>query len=187
MPDGPYSEEEKEKARQRQQRIMRRSTLLSFLGVMLFASLGYFLYKTTPSPYEEQLNSVILHSAPTVSMTVLQKKSGGGWTDLDHTPNEGEEVAFKVSTTHPIHVALFAEANHTKKRLIFDYIRIPPGENKILKVNNSPYIYRVAKGEQHVVFCMVVATDSQGLPKALAPVLAQVHLDDLPKTHCASW
>jgi len=191
MSDQPSNEEEKEQEKERvrliQQRIVRRSTLLSFVGVILFASLGYLLYKTTPSPYEEQLNNVILHTEPSVSMAVLQQAADGSWGDLDHTPDEGEKVAFRVSSTHPIHVALFAETNHTEKRLIFDYIRIPPGENKILKVNNSPYIYQVAKGEEHVVFCMVVATDSQKLPKALAPVLAQVHLDDIPATQCASW
>ena len=179
--------EEKEHARLTRQKILHRSTIVSLVGVLLFGGLGYLLYKTTPSPYKEVTESVILHSEPKVTMSVMQKTLEGGWGDLDHTPNEGEEVAFKISSTHPIHVALFVEANHENKRLVFDYLRIPPGENKMLKVNNSPYTYKVQAGDEHVVFCMVVETDPEKLSKALAPVLADLHLDNLPKEHCTSW
>lgn len=179
--------ESKEVRRAQEQRIIRRSTLISLVGGVIFLGLGYLLYKAMPSPYEEIKESAILRAEATVSMAVLQYNADGSWGALDHTPNEGEKVAFKISTTQPIHVALFVEANHTEKHLVFDYLRIPPGENKILKVGNQPYIYQVGKGEEHVVFCMVVVTDPDKLPTALADVLPKVHLDDLPKEHCASW
>jgi hypothetical protein len=181
------SPEEKEQARQKQQRIVRRSTILSLVGGILFGGLGYLVYKTTPSPYEEQKQSVILHTDPTVSMNILQQTLEGGWGNLDHQPNWGERVAFNISTTHPIHVALFAETNHANKHLEFDYLRVPPGENRLLKINNRPYVYEVKEGDEHVVFCMVISTEAEKLPQTLATVLPQLHLDDLPKEHCASW
>ena len=181
------SPEEKERAHQTKQKILHRSTLISLVGGLLFGALGYMLYKMTPSPYEDVVGNVILHTEPQVNMAVVQKTAEGGWSDLDHTPNEGEKVAFRISSTHPIHVALFAEANHENKYLIFDYLRIPPGENKMLKVNNTPYTYTVKAGDEHVVFCMVVETDPQALPKALASVLSDVHLDNLPEEHCTRW
>jgi len=179
--------DEKEQRRRNDQRILRRSTLLSLIGVFMFVVSGYLLYKNVPSPYDEIKESLVLRADAKVSLAVLQQNQNNGWGDLDHIPNEGDKVAFKISTTQPIHIALFAEVNHTEKQLVFDYIRIPPGENKMLKVGNQPYIYQVGKGQEHVVFCMVVETDPNKLPQALAPVLTKVHLDDLPKAHCASW
>ena len=179
--------EEKARAEQTKQKILQRSTLISLVGVLLFSALGYLLYKMTPPPNKEILENVILTTEPKVAMAVVQKNDDGAWEDLDHAPGAGEKVAFRISSTHPIHVALFAEANHENKHLIFDYIRIPPGENRLLKVNNSPYTYVVKEGDEHVVFCMVVATDPKKLPQALAPRLSELHLDHFPPEHCARW
>ena len=179
--------EEKQQAREKVRRITQRSTIVSIIGGLLFGLFGYILYKITPAPNVEQKQSVILQTEPKVAMEVLQKMPDGSWGDLDHTPDAGDKVAFKVSTTHPIHIALFAEANHKDKHLIIDYLRVPPGEKKILKVIDKPYTYEVKPGEEHVVFCMVVVREEGDMKNALATVYMQEHLDNMPKDHCASW
>ncbi|TPW10955.1 MAG: hypothetical protein FD130_2083 [Halothiobacillaceae bacterium] len=178
---------ENEQNRQRRDKILRRSTQLSLVGLTLFALLGYLLVNFTPSPYDEIIDNVVLRSDPVVVMEVVQQNPSGEWQKLDHTPQKDESIAFAVSTNQPIHIALLAAIEQQPPRLLFDYSRVPPGTTRLIKLGDTIYSHRVGANEAHERFCIMVAKDQQLLAKRLEREDPQPNLANFTNAHCAGW
>lgn len=178
---------ERSAAHQQNRKITRSSTIISLLGVALFLGSGVAIYKLTPPPYEKNLADPISQLKPTISLSLLQRTAENSWKALEKAPEAGEQVAFQLSTTHPLHASLLYEPNHTRPRTLFDDIRIPPGENRVINFNNADYHYTVKKQDEHAVFCLVATIDTAALTEKLVAVRTEKHLDNLPAEHCVSW
>ncbi len=175
-------------ARRRQNRkIIRSSTWVSLAGVGLFLISGALIYKLMPSPFEQQLEAINSHTEPNLSITMVQRDASGQWKRLDHIPASGEQISFRVTTNQPLHVSLLNEPNHSRPRTLFDHIRIPPGENRIINFNNADYHYTVKAHDKHVLFCLVTAADAATLTTKLIAMQKEKHLDVLPDKYCVNW
>lgn len=172
--------------RQQNRKIIRSSTWVSLIGAGLFLLSGYFIYKLTPPPYTQLNESHISQSEATLSVTMVQKDANDHWKRLDHTPDSGEQIAFQVSTTQPVHATLFKVSTPGWPRTLFNDIRIPPGENRIINFENADYRYTVKNHDKAVRFCLVIAINSKELTKKLLAMQGKRPLDELPDEHCVN-
>ncbi len=178
---------DREATRRQNRKIIRSSTWVSLAGVALFLISGVLIYKLMPSPFEQQLEAISSHTEPNLSMTMVQRDASGEWKPLDHIPDSGEQINFRVTTNQPLHVSLLNKPSHSHPRTLFDHIRIPPGENKIINFNNADYHYTVKAHDKHVLFCLVAAADSATLTTKLVALQKEKHLDGIPDEHCVNW
>jgi len=182
-----HHNEDREAARRQNRKIIRSSTWVSLVGAGLFLISGVLIYKLMPSPFEQQIEAMNTHTEPNLLIAMVQKDAAGVWQPLDHTPQSGEQIGFRVTTDQPIHVSLVNEANHTRPHALFEGIRIPPGEGRIINFNNADYRYTVRAQDEHVQFCLVAASDATALTTKLIAMQKVKHLDGLPDQHCVNW
>jgi len=178
---------DREAARQQNRKVTRSSTILSLVGVALFLLSGVLIYKITPGPLEKQQDIANSQIATNVSIEMVQKNAANQWIKLDHTPESGELISFRISTNQPLHVSLISEPNQSHPRTLFDDIRIPPGENKIINFNNQDYHYTVKETDKQMQLCLITAADSKALTKKLIAIQEKTHLRESPDRHCVNW
>ena len=178
---------DREAARRQNRKITRSSTLISLLGVGLFLLSGVLIYKLTPGPLEK-LQEESKHQIETnLSFEMVQKDQSGQWIKLDHTPTSGEQLSFRISTNQPLYVSLISEPNQSHPRTLFDDIRIPPGENKIINFNNQDYQYTVKESDKQIRFCLITAPDTATLTKRLMVMQEKGSSSQFPDEHCVNW
>jgi len=178
---------DREAARQQNRKVTRSSTVVSLIGVALFLLSGVLIYKLTPDPLEKQQNIANSQMAANVAIEMVQKNGAEQWVKLDHTPESGEQLSFRISTNQPLHASLISEPNLSHPRTLFNDIRIPPGENKIINFNNQDYHYTVKESDKQMQFCLITAADSKALTKKLSAMQGKTHLRESPDRHCVNW
>ncbi len=177
-----------EAAQRQNRKIMRSSTLISLVGAALFLISGALIYKLMPSPFEQQVNA---NNAPQVesrlSIDMVQKNTAGQWVKLDSIPASGEEVSFRISSTTPLHATLISEPSRSHPRTLFDDIRIPPGENKIVNFGDKAYRYTIKAYDQQARFCLITAADTVLLAEKLMAMQKKASRDTIPDQNCVNW
>ncbi|MCF6324400.1 MAG: hypothetical protein L3J89_08765 [Gammaproteobacteria bacterium] len=178
---------DREAARRQNRKVTRSSTVISLIGVALFLLSGVLIYKLTPGPLEKQQSILNSQVATNVSFEMVQKDNFNQWGKLSNTPESGEQISFRISTNQPLHVSLISEPNQSHPRTLFDDIRIPPGQNKIINFNNQDYHYTVKETDKQVQFCLITAADPKVLAKRIRSMQEKTHLSELPDIHCVNW
>jgi len=178
---------DREAARKQNRKVTRSSTVLSLIGVALFLLSGVLIYKLTPGPLEQQQNIANSQIAANISIEMVQKNESDQWIKLDHTPESGEQISFRISTNQPLHASLISEPNQSHPRTLFDDIRIPPGENKIINFNNRDYHYTVKETDKQIKFCLITAADSKALTKKIIAMQGKSRLRESPDKYCVIW
>ncbi len=178
---------DREAARQQNRKVTRSSTVISLIGAALFLLSGVLIYKLTPGPLEKQLNIANSQIVANISFEMIQKDKFNQWRKLAHTPESGEQISFRISTNQPLYGTLTSEPNQSHPRTLFDDIRIPPGQNKVINFNNRDYYYTIKETDKQIQFCLITATDSKALAKKIRSIQGKNHLGELPSIHCVNW
>lgn len=153
------------KGESKDREIMRKSSTLSFVAVVLFLGLSYITLKDIPSPHQAQLAALDIKRATLISLDLFQDKEAK--TVLDHVPVAGEVLSFRVSVNKPIHAALLASSDLEHPLVLLEDERIPPGRNLVLKGGNTQYTYQIAQNTEHMTFCLLYADDRSQLLKKI--------------------
>jgi len=178
---------DREAARQQNRKVTRSSTVVSLIGVALFLLSGVLIYKLTPGPLEQQQNTSFPPVSTNLSIEIVQQDKFDQWAKPDHAPESGEQISFRISTNQPLHASLISEPNQSHPRTLFDDIRLPPGENKVINFNNQDYRYTIKKTDRQIQFCLITASDSRALAKKILSLQGKNHLSELPGIHCVNW
>ncbi|GEM_PF-5039187 len=178
---------DREAARRKNRKVIRSSTIISLLGAGLFLLSGVLIYKLTPGPLEKQQAENKLQTKVNLSFEMVQKTPSGQWLKLDHTPTSGEQISFRISSNQPLHISLISQPNQSHPRTLFDDIRIPPGENRIINFSDQDYRYTVKTSDQQMRFCLITATTTAELSEKLMVMQKKGSNIQLPEEHCASW
>jgi len=153
------------KGESKDREIMRKSSMLSFVGIALFLGLSYITLKDIPAPHQAQLAALDVKRATLISLELFQDKEAK--TALDHVPIAGEVLSFRVSVNKPVHAALLASSDLERPLILLENERIPPGRGLVLKGGNTLYTYQVAQNTKHMTFCLLYADDSTQLLKKI--------------------
>jgi len=178
---------DREAARQQNRKVTRSSTVISLIGVALFLLSGVLIYKLTPGPAEKLKNGGHPQIATSISIEMVQRNTLNQWTKLDHTPASGEQISFRISTNQPLHASLISEPNQSHPRTLFEDIRIPPGENRIINFNSQDFHYTVKETDRQIRFCLVTAADSKALISKLIAMQQKKHVNESNNIHCMNW
>ncbi len=176
-----------EAAQRQNRKIMRSSTLISLVGAALFLISGALIYKLMPSPFEQHVNTNNAQIESRLSIDMVQKNTAGQWVKLDRIPASGEEVSFRISSTTPLHATLISEPSRSHPRTLFNDIRIPPGENKIVNFGDKEYRYTIKAYDQQARFCLITAADTALLAAKLMTMQTKASRDTIPDQNCVNW
>jgi hypothetical protein len=75
----------------------------------------------------------------------------------------GDELIFKVSMTATAFLALVKQVGNHSPEIIFQNVRIPPGQNRLIERGSDIFVYRLENIEQNQTLCVVHATSSEAL------------------------
>ncbi|MBL1260494.1 MAG: hypothetical protein COB33_008185 [Thiotrichaceae bacterium] len=178
---------DREAARQQNRKVTRSSTIISLIGAALFLLSGVLIYQLTPGPLEKQQSIINSPLAAKISLEMVQKDTFNQWRPLDHSPESGEQIRFRISTNQALHATLTSEPNQSHPRTLFNDIRIPPGKNKIINFNHHDYYYTIKETDKQMQFCLITAADSKALAKKITAMRAKTHLSESPNSHCVNW
>lgn len=164
-------------------RLMRKSTYIILVGVLILSSLTVLIINQSPS-YEDAMKSapdVITENL--LSNLSAFKKVGEEYQSFTGDLAEGDELSFKISVLRPTFMGLLVSVNQRKPVFTF-YARLPPGEDRRIERQGYRYIYKATSQNETVKFCAVYAEDKKALQK-LNEKLVLVW-ESLPESVCLS-
>jgi len=158
--------------KQMQRTIMRKSTLISLAGALLFALVAIVLLKDMQMPYVEQHDEQTIVQDLAVELIAYQRMENGSLQKLNQATKVGDVLAFKLSTNLPIYVTLAASINKQQPTLLFQTTRIPPGRERLLERAFALFTYKIKPDDKSIKFCAIYGQEGQQL---------QMQLRDLSK------
>lgn len=152
---------------QREQRINRRSTLVSFVAVALFilAAIPFFSLVKSPVEVQNEVERSMKVAPLTLTAHYYENEKE---LELDSASVEaGRTIAFSLSSIRPVHVSLAASVDGKAPEVLFHGAKIPPGPKRIIEKRDRRFVYALAPGVKSVRVCLITASDHDYLQKKI--------------------
>jgi len=147
----------------KQRKLLRKSTLIIFLGVFVFSGLTMLVVKQSPSIKDRYQAAPKTTEALLRDLAVFQKlPESREYVPFVPPLFSGEKLAFTVSVLRPTFIGLLASVNQQKPSFVF-YTRLPPGESRRLGRQGERYIYTVTNLVKKLKFCVIYAESRPAL------------------------
>lgn len=151
----------------REQRINRRSTLISFIAIIGFVAITIPFFTQVKSPVEVQDAVEKTMQVAPLSLSAFYKNGDQELPlDLDHVA-VGRDIVFSLSSIRPVHVSLAASIDDAEPIVLFHGAMIPPGPKRILEKHDQRYVFQFEKGQHKVKACLITASDHEYLQKKI--------------------
>jgi len=158
---GPYKDDqEKARAFQREQRINRRSTLVSFVAIAIFIliTIPFFLQVRSPSDVQQEIEQHMQVSPLTLAAHYNEAGAANLSTNDEIDPDK--DIVFDLSSIRPVNVSLAGMLDGKKPDVLFHGAKIPPGPKRRLERRDQPFVFRM--GQTHTArLCLITASDSE--------------------------
>ena len=154
----------KAEAFERERRINRRSTYVSFAAIAAFILVTIPFFKQVRSPQDVQ-NEIeqTMRVLPLTLSAHYDETDASLLTETDVVVPE-KDIVFDLSSIRPVNVSLVASIDGGEPNLLFHGAKIPPGTKRRIEQHDQPYIFRM--GEAHDArICLVTASDSEILQR----------------------
>ncbi len=165
-------------------KLMGQSTRIILAGVAIMLGITVYIVNQAPSLRETLDANKPVDRETIVHLAVLEKQSNGNLVPIGKQTHPGKVLGFELSTNLPIHVVLLAKMDDKMPKVLFEDARIPPGRDKHLEKGGKRFFYPVLAGQPKIKFCLVQASDTEGLYRKLRRLQKTWH--GLPQTQCVS-
>ncbi len=153
----------------KQRKLLRKSTLIIFLGVFIASALTVLVVKQSPS-IKDRYQAVQSTSDNLLQdLVAFKKNESREYIPLVGFPEAGEQLSFGVSVLRPTFVGLLVSINQQKPTLEF-YTRLPPGEARKLERQGVRYLFAVTGAMKSLKFCVIYAEEKKSLRKLNAQI-----------------
>lgn len=148
--------------RLKNRKLMRQSTLIALLGILIASLLTVLVVKQSPS-IKEGIEVVPETSENLLRELTAHKKLGlGEYLPILGKVKAGDKVVFKVSVLRPTYIGLLVSTNNQKPEFVF-YGRLPPGKNRLIEKQGKRYVHIISPKDKVLKFCVVYAEDKAKL------------------------
>lgn len=165
-------------------KLIRKSTYIILVGILILGSLTVFIVQQAPS-YKDAMKAApeVISGNLLANLTAFKKTAQNEHKPFSGALVVGDELSFKVSVLRPTFVGLLVSINQQKPVFTF-YGRLPPGENHRLGRQGHRYLYTVTDQDKALKFCTVYADDKKAL-QVMNNQLASLW-SNIPATACLS-
>ncbi len=154
-------------ARRKERQINRRSTVMILMGMAVFIGLSWMILGQVYGPAEELRDRIQLVAKLKLKLEAL-RETDHGLELLREPPHPGDVLHFQVSSSQPLHAAMALSVNNGPPGVVFDYTRIPPGEDRPIQHWDEHYRYQISSADKQLRFCLLHQADSQQLQAEIA-------------------
>jgi len=161
-PEKP-SRESIEQAKTSARRIMRKSTILTLSIMLGLVAISVAIINTSVSPLSRFASVNKQRGVVPIQLHAFLKHVDGKLLELQSKAKLGDLIAFKLSTTRPVHTGLAVSINKQKPYIVFKGARIPPGPNRLLEKEDYFFSYEVKPSDKDVKFCLITSDDHERL------------------------
>jgi len=159
--------EEEHAAFNRERRINRRSTLVSFFAIVGFLLVSLPFLMNSPTPLTAMKNADKQRTVPRLSLTAHYYQGEGVALDAFSGEIQSKPLAFTVASVRPLHISIAASINGTDPVVLFHRVRIPPGPQRLIEKAGIPFLYELEESVRSARFCVLDGSDSEKLQQAV--------------------
>jgi hypothetical protein len=152
--------------RQKDRRIMRRSTWLTLALIITLSAVTYYIASSSISPLS-RFQSPPPASVPPLALHAYQQMLDGSTKEISQVPDSGSHIVFTLSTVKPLHTALGLSVDDHEPVVVFEGAKIAPGPTRILEKEDELFIYDVKPSDHQLKFCLFGADDAAHLHQTL--------------------
>lgn len=167
--------------RLKNRKLMRQSTIIALVGILVASLLTVLVVKQNPS-IKEGIEVVPETSENLLKELTAYKKIGlGEYLPINDNIGAGDKVVFKVSVLRPTYIGLLVSANNQKPAFVF-YGRLPPGKNRLIEKQGRRYVHIISPEDKVLKFCVVYANDKVKLQQLNSKL--PLVWESLPESSC---
>lgn len=153
--------------RQKDRRIMRRSTWLTLALIIVLSTVTYYVARSGISPLS-RFQSTQPAGVPAMTLHAYEQMPDGSTHEITQMPNVGGHIVFTLSTVKPLHTALGLSVDDHEPKVVFEGAKIAPGPTRILEKEDQLFIYDVKPSDHQLKFCLFGADDAAHLHETLS-------------------
>jgi len=154
---------EKQKIKEQNQRINRKSTILSLFAIILIIALSIPIILNSPTPQSRFADSEKEDKVPTLELNLYKLVSEKEILPIKTPSLPGDSIAFRISTLRPVHVGVGLSINGGKPELLFKGAKVPPGPDRLVERHDVIYSYTVQTTDKNLHFCIIHSDDHDHL------------------------
>jgi hypothetical protein len=152
----------------RSKHVNRNSNLLILLAIAIVGGLSYLIINSMKSPYDVSEESQRFTEARHVlALQAFERYADGHEKLLDHSMHPGEKVVFKLSTSHPVHIALAMSVGENSPVIIYQGARVPPGPDRLIAKLDQPFVYTADDSEEKTRICVLAGDDERDVRREM--------------------
>ena len=148
----------------KQRKLLRKSTAIIMLGIIIFSGLTVLVVKQSPSIKDRYKAAPPTTGSLLQDLTVFKQTESREYLPLISPVASGDKLAFTVSVLRPTFVGLLVSVNQQKPTFEF-YTRLPPGKSRRIERQGERYIFTVTDSVKSLKFCAVYEADKNALQK----------------------
>lgn len=147
----------------RERRINRRSTLVSFVAIVVFLLVSLPFLMNSPTPLTAMKNADKQRTVPRLSLAAHYYQGEDMALEEVSENIQSRPLVFTVSSIRPLHISVAASINGADPVVLFHRVRIPPGPRRLIEKAGIPFIFTLKDDVRSARFCVIDGSDSEKL------------------------